>query len=60
MMDDFNEAAARAGRWDLRSNPSGQIAGMVKERKPARQIMEELVEGTARALHHVRDNVTVG
>jgi len=60
MMDDFNEAAARAGRWDLRSNPAGQIAGMVKERKPAKQIMEELVEDTVRALHHVRNSVNVG
>ena len=60
MMDDFNEAAARAGRWDLRSNPGGQIAGLVKERKPARQIMEELVEGTVRALHDLRHSVSVG
>ena len=60
MMDDFNEAAAHAGRWDLRSNPGGQIAGMVKERKPARQIMEELVESTVRALHHLRNSVNLG
>ena len=50
LMDDFNQAAATAGRWDLHSNPAGQIAGMLKERKPARRIFEELVEGTIATL----------
>jgi len=59
LMDDFNQAAATAGRWDLHSNPAGQIAGMLKERKPARQIFEELVEGTIATLKGLRHEVSV-
>lgn len=51
LMDDFNEAVATAGRWDLHSNPAGQIAGLLKEGKPARQIMEELVDGAIATLN---------
>jgi NAD(P)H-dependent flavin oxidoreductase YrpB (nitropropane dioxygenase family) len=50
LMDDFNEAAARAGRWDLVSNPAGQVAGRVRERKPAARIVAELVEGAIEAV----------
>lgn len=51
-------AAARAGRWDLHSNPAGQGAGLLRARKPAREILEELVEGTAKALVDLRGRVT--
>ena len=43
LMQDFVEAAEKAGRFDLTNNPAGQTAGMVNERKPAAQIMEDLV-----------------
>ena len=58
-MDDFNEAAQRAGRDDLASNPAGQIGGMLTERKPARQIMDELVVGTVDAVQGFRSGATV-
>ena len=45
LMGDLIEAARRAGRDDLLMNPSGQIGGMLTERKPAARIMAELVEG---------------
>jgi NAD(P)H-dependent flavin oxidoreductase YrpB (nitropropane dioxygenase family) len=54
MMDDFNESALAAGRWDLRSNPGGQIAGLITERKPARVIMEALVDGTVRTMRDLQ------
>jgi nitronate monooxygenase len=54
LMDDFNEAAARAGRWDLVSNPAGQVAGLVRERKPAARIVAELVEGAIEAVERLR------
>lgn len=57
MMYDFNEAAARVGRWDLHSNPAGQGAGMLKERKPAKRIMEDLVVGTIKALEGLHGRV---
>jgi NAD(P)H-dependent flavin oxidoreductase YrpB (nitropropane dioxygenase family) len=59
MMDDFNEAAVRAGREDLISNPVGQIAGMLHARKPACQIMEELVTGAIESIGRFRDGTTV-
>ncbi len=57
LFDDFNESAAAAGKWALHSNPAGQGAGLLKSRKPATQIFEELVEGTLRALHEVQCRV---
>lgn len=59
MMDDFNESAVRAGREDLISNPAGQIGGMLHARKPAAQIMEELVTGTIEAVGRFRDGSAV-
>ena len=41
-------------------NPAGQIAGMITERKPAKQIMEDLVTGTIATLEEMRDKVTIG
>ena len=45
LMEDFTAAAREAGRYDLVNNPSGQIGGMVIERKPAARIMDELIGG---------------
>lgn len=58
--DDFNESVAAAGKLELHMNPAGQIAGMITKRKPAKQIMEELVSGTIATLEGMRDTVTVG
>ncbi|MBI4083053.1 MAG: nitronate monooxygenase [Candidatus Lambdaproteobacteria bacterium] len=60
LMDDFNEAAVTAGRFDLHSNPAGQIGGMLTERKPAARIMEELVSGAIEALAGLRTRLEVG
>lgn len=57
LMEDFMECAIRGGRDDLYSNPSGQIGGMLKTRKPAAQIMAELVRGTVDALNGLRQSV---
>lgn len=44
-------AAARAsGRPELTMNPAGQISGMLKEIRPAREVLEEMVEGAVRIL----------
>jgi len=59
MMDDFNEAAVRAGREDLISNPAGQIGGMLHARKPARRIVDELVLGAIDAVGRFRDGSVV-
>ena len=50
LMEDFTAAAREAGRYDLVNNPSGQIGGMVNERKPAARIMDELIGGAVDVL----------
>ena len=57
---DFNESVAAADKLELHMNPAGQIAGMITEHKPAKQIMEELVSGTIATLEEIRDTVDVG
>jgi nitronate monooxygenase len=59
LMDDFNEAVATAARWDLHSNPAGQVAGLLKQRRPARDIFDELVEGAIAALDRVNRHVAI-
>jgi NAD(P)H-dependent flavin oxidoreductase YrpB (nitropropane dioxygenase family) len=59
LMGDLVEAAIRAGRDELLHNPSGQIGGMLTERKPAARIMAELVEGTIEVLAKLPDTVTI-
>lgn len=44
LMDDFIAAADAAGRADLINNPVGQIGGMLKRRRPARDILLSMVE----------------
>jgi NAD(P)H-dependent flavin oxidoreductase YrpB (nitropropane dioxygenase family) len=60
MMDDFNESAVRAGREDLISNPAGQIGGMLSARRPAADIMADLVAGTIETMRGLEQDVTVG
>ena len=44
VQEPFSQAAKAAGRWDLIGNPSGQIGGTLKERRPAKQIFMDIVE----------------
>ena len=50
LMQDFVEAAEVAGRYDLTNNPAGQGGGMLKEFKPAAQIMDEMIRGAVEVL----------
>jgi len=50
LMDDFNAAAAAAGRWDLHSNPAGEGAGLLTAIRPAAEIVSDMVDGARRAL----------
>lgn len=59
LMEDFIAAAEKAGRYDLTLNAAGQIGGMLKKRKPAAQIMEELVEGAVENIRRLQSNITV-
>ena len=44
LQEPFTRAARLSGRFDLVGNPSGQIAGMVDERRPAREIFKDMLE----------------
>ncbi len=57
LMEDFNASAKAGGRFDLILNPAGQISGMLKERKPAAQIMQELIEGTIEHLDRLQSEI---
>ena len=46
-------AARKAGRWDLVPNLAGQVAGMISERRPAREILLELVEEAAATIEEL-------
>lgn len=50
LMEPFVAAAEAAGRFELVNNPSGQIAGMIDEVRPARHIVEDLVSGAAETI----------
>jgi len=52
-------AAQRAGRKELLMNPAGQIAGMVRRVRPAREILEEMVAQAAEVLSRVPAQVQV-
>lgn len=53
LMEPFIAAAEAAGRFELVNNPSGQIAGMIKQIRPARAIVEELVNGAVEAIERL-------
>jgi nitronate monooxygenase len=44
LMDDFISAADAANRAELINNPAGQISGMLKRKRPARDILMSMVE----------------
>jgi len=54
-------AAARvSGRPELTMNPAGQISGMLTRIRPAREVLEEMVEGAIRVLSELSSSrVTV-
>jgi NAD(P)H-dependent flavin oxidoreductase YrpB (nitropropane dioxygenase family) len=43
-------AARASNRPELTMNPAGQISGMVRRIRPAREVLEDMVEGAARVL----------
>lgn len=44
LMDDFVLAAEAQGRFELINNPVGQIGGMLKKRRPAKEIFASMVQ----------------
>ncbi|GBD10481.1 Putative monooxygenase [bacterium HR23] len=58
LMADLLESAERAGRYELLFNAAGQIGGMLKERKSAQQIMDDLVQGAVEVLENLPTRIT--
>ena len=50
LMADLVRGAEKIGKHDLVNNPAGQIGGLIKELRPAAEIMDDLVAGTVRVL----------
>ncbi|MPZ23040.1 MAG: nitronate monooxygenase [Dehalococcoidia bacterium] len=59
LMDDFVAAAQAAGRFELTSNPGGQIAGMLNEIVPAAEIARRIVQGAEAELDRL-DRLSAG
>ncbi len=56
-MDEIRRAAEAADRVDVLHVPGGQVAGMLNEEKsakPAKEIVERMVEEAARILNNIR------
>ena len=57
IQEPFTKAARKAGRLDLIGNPSGQIGGMLKERRPARDILMDMVNGAEETIEELQGNL---
>ena len=44
LQEPFTQAARMSGRFDLVGNPSGQISGMLDRRRPAGDILRDMVD----------------
>ncbi len=54
---DVTFAAEKAGRKELGMNPAGQISGMFHEQRPAKEILEEMVEQAAEIIQRLPADV---
>ena len=54
LMEQFGLSAEAAERWDLVTGPGGQAGGMLTERKPARQIFDEMLAETEETLDRIQ------
>jgi NAD(P)H-dependent flavin oxidoreductase YrpB (nitropropane dioxygenase family) len=50
LMEDFLDAARKAGRLDIVGNPCGQVAGMLRGSRPAAQIVKQMAVEAETAL----------
>ncbi len=57
IQEPFTRAARKAGRLDLIGNPSGQIGGMLKERRPARDILMDMVNDAEEVIEQLQGNL---
>src|SRR5262249_54517761 len=53
LLDDFIAAAEAAGRAELINNPAGQIAGMLRKKGPAKDILLSMVRGAEESIERL-------
>lgn len=59
LMEDFLAAVLAAGRHDLFYNIAGQAGGLLKARRPARDIMTDLVDGAIQEIRRLQRDVRI-
>jgi NAD(P)H-dependent flavin oxidoreductase YrpB (nitropropane dioxygenase family) len=59
LMEDFLAAALAGGRHDLFYNIAGQVGGMLKASRPAKDIMADLVTGAIEELKRLQRDVRI-
>jgi len=59
LMEDFQVAALAVKRDDLAFSPAGQIGGMITERRPAAEIVNDLVTGAIEVLKHLPTDLRI-
>lgn len=57
LMEPMTQAAKKIGRWDLVGNPSGQVSGMLSERRPAKTILMEMVDEAEDTIESMQQNL---
>ena len=57
LMEPMTQAANKIGRWDLVGNPSGQVSGMLSERRPAKTILMEMVDEAEETIESMQGNL---
>ena len=57
LMEPMTQAAKKIGRWDLVGNPSGQVSGMLSERRPAKTILMEMVDEAEETIESMQGNL---
>lgn len=60
LVEDFQVAAAAASRADLAFSPAGQIGGMITKRRPAAEILDDMVAGAIDVLQHLQCDLQIG
>jgi hypothetical protein len=58
-MTELEDVAAAAGRFELLCTPAGQVGGMIRNRRPAADIMRKLVDGAVCELTRLRAGIEV-
>jgi NAD(P)H-dependent flavin oxidoreductase YrpB (nitropropane dioxygenase family) len=60
LVEDFQQAATDTAREELWFNPAGQIGGMLTRRRPAAEILDDMVTGAIEVMKDLQSNVRIG